>query len=264
MCLQVDSLDPALAEIYGMPAVAYDDIFIGFPHIYSNFRQVLNTKYFEGTMHAELSYSLNGHHWQRSLRTPFLCGSHPQLVERDGVASKMLFLMSAMKQDNGEILLCATTNTHEHGCPPQQIKADDTSVSIFKLREDGFICLRTNGPTEGRVATREIIWQSGELSVNLKAQNATCAIYGQAGNDVKPLSGYSHEDCVPFSGDACHWTPTWKSGSTLNAMAGKTVIIEIKLTDGFIVSFGGDGVPVMNQEAARYRRFGNLPQRKGF
>ena len=265
MCLQVDSLDPALAEIYGMPAVAVDDIFIGFPHIYTNYPQVLNTKYFAGTMHAELSYSLNGRHWQRSLRTPFLSGSHPQLVERDGVASKMLFLMSAMKQDNGEILLCATTNTHEHGCPPTQIKADDTSVSIFKMREDGYICLNTKDKqTEGRVATREIIWQAGELSVNLKAQKATCAIYGQAGNDVKPLPGYTHEDCVPFSGDSTHWTPAWKSRATLNAMGGKTVIIEIKLTDGVIYSFSGDGIPVMNQEAARYRRFGNLSQRKGF
>ena len=265
LCLQCDSLDPALAEIYGMPAVAYDDYFIGFPHIYANFAQTLNTKYFTGTMHAELSYSLNGRHWQRSLRKPFLCGGHPQLVERDGAAAKMLFVMSVVKQDDGSLLLYTTTNSHEHGFPPKQMKSSDTSISIFKMREDGFICLRTNDKqTESRVASREIIWQGGELSVNLKARRATCAVYGQAGNDVKPLPGYSHEDCKPFSGDSTRWIPMWKSGMTLNALAGKTTIIEIKLMDGAIYSFSGDGIPMMNQEAARYRKLGILPNRKGF
>lgn len=265
MCLQVDSMDPALAEIYGMPVFADDDIFIGFPHIFADHPQIMAMKFKQGTMHPELSYSLNGHHWQRSLRTPFLAGDHPQLVERDGVASKMLFVNSAMKQADGSILLSATTNLREHGCVPEEVRTSDTSISIFRVRPDGFIALHTGDEqTVGRLASREIIWNGGELEVNLNASRATCAIYGDTGNDIQPLPGFSHEECVPFSGDDCHWQPQWKSGALMNSLAGKTVVVEIKLENGTIYSFSGAGIRAMEIEAARYRKFGKIPNRPGF
>lgn len=262
MCLQCDSLDAPLTEIYGMPAMAYDDIFIGFPHIYSNLPQALCTKFSSGTMHVELAYSLNGHHWQRSLRTPFLSGEHPQLVERDGAADKMLFVLSAVRQADRSLLLYATTNKHEHGFPVANYADGDTSVSIFALRADGFVGLKAK--QAGRLATREIAWLGGDLRVNLEAEKATCAIYVEGGRGAQPVPGLGHEDCRPFSGDCAEWKPMWQSGVSLDSMKEKTIIVEIRLENGIIYSLDYDGKSVMNIEAVRYRQRRQLPRRLGF
>ena len=106
MCLQVDSLN-ALAEIYGMSAIARENIFIGFPHIYTGFPQLQN-KVCGGTMHVELSYSLNGRHWQRSLRTPFLSANI--LIDRARRRScKMLYVNSVLMQRTVIAFVC-----HDH------------------------------------------------------------------------------------------------------------------------------------------------------
>lgn len=265
MCLQVDSLDPALAEIYGMSAIAHENIFIGFPHIYTGFPQIRRTKFVGGTMHVELSYSLNGRHWQRSLRTPFLSGKHPQLIERDGVPAKMLYVNSVLMQEDGSLLLYTTTSRHEHGYPSEKVVFGDTSVSIFRLRKDGFIQLNTvDDKTIGRIAMREIAWFGDELHVNLTCKSATCAVYAEVGDDKAPIAGMSHEECVPFTGDSSDWKPQWTSGVQLSSLKEKVIIIEIKMTDGSIYSISGDGIQLMNIEASRYRRFKSLPPKLGF
>lgn len=263
ICLQNDSLDAPLAEIYGMPAIEYDGWFIGFPHVFSDFPQILDVKYSAGTMHVQLAYSLNGRHWQRSLRTPFLEGKHPGIAQEMGRPAKMTFLTSAIRQDDGSILLYAITNLNEHGTPNSEFGENDTCVSIFRLREDGFIGLENEDGKTGRVATREIVWHGGEVSVNIKARKATCAVHERTFYEVVPLQNFSHEDCVPFSGDSTHWIPTWKGGA-LDQFTGRNLIFEVRFDDGTLYSISGNGTPVMSTEGARFIKFGQLPDAKGF
>ena len=76
---------------------------------------------------------------------------------------------------------------------------------------------------------------------------------------AKPLAGYSHDDCNPFSGDSADWVPTFKNGKNLNDLAGKTIVLEISFLDGELYSLRGNFTPVFNTQAARYRRFGLVP-----
>lgn len=76
---------------------------------------------------------------------------------------------------------------------------------------------------------------------------------------ANPVKGYSHDDCVPFEGDCKDWIPQYKNGKTVAQLSKKTIVFEIKFEDGELYSLFGDYTDVYNTEAARYRKFGVLP-----
>ena len=76
------------------------------------------------------------------------------------------------------------------------------------------------------------------------------------------VEGYGHEDCIPFSGDSRDWVPKFKSGKTLDDLKGRTVILEIKFSDGILYSLEGDFTNIGNIQAARYRILNKQPDIK--
>ena len=253
LCLQCDSLDEPLAEIYGMPAIEYDGWFVGFPLVYSGFEQEICNKFSSGMMRVQLAYSLNGCHWQRSLRTPFIGGE----TVPDG-PWPMTFLSSVLRDADGSLLLYVCASHRQHGTPPAEM-IGNAAVKILRLREDGFIKLVTEPGAEGTLALRDTCWQGGPLRINLEAEHATCAIYKyKVGADREVL--LSHEDCIPFTGDSVRWVPQWRNGSP-DELAGKLINIEVRLRGGALYSIAYDGFPLMNIQARRYEQSGILPER---
>lgn len=262
LCLQADSLDEPLDELYGMPTVEYDNYYIGFPMIYRNFNQGNITKFDGGTIESQLAYSGDGHHWLRSLRTPFLSGMDDETERIFGYKNPLCWFGCHRIDDNGDIIIHASVSGKEHG--PAFREHGMGKICAYKLRRDGFICLTTeNTNKESVVSTRENIWNSGELHINISCDNATMAIYESTGDDVfgtgKPIENYGHEDCIAFSGDSTDWTPQFKNGKTLDELKGKTLIFEIKFKNGSIFSIYGDCIPIMNLEGVRFRNYGTLP-----
>ncbi len=256
LSMQCDSLDEPLAEIYGMPAMEYDGWFVGFPLIYHGFPQEMRTKYSSGKMHAQLAYSLNGHYWQRSLRTPFINSD----TVGDG-SWAMTSPSSMLRRADGSVLIYVNACRLEHGTAPEKMLGN-AAVKILRLRKDGFIRLAAHGKEEGIIALRDSYLENGSLSINILADHATCAIYkfGTCGTET----WLSHDDCIPFSGDATNWTPQWRNGS-VEALKGKLVNIEVRLRDGAIYSIAYDGLPLMNHEADIINNYGRIPLlRKGF
>ncbi len=259
-CLNVDSLDEDLAEIYGMYAFEYDGNYIGIPHIYRGFGSALQTKFSSGIIDTQLAYSFDGRYWHRSLRKPFISGV-------DGSLNRNYYLVwvNGMARINGDVYLYASVSEKEHG--PAFRMPGTGKILVFRLREDGFVSLKTTDASlESVIATREKIWDGGELHVNLRARRATLAVYitesqNEAVNilgTASPLEGYRHEDCIAFSGDSTDWVPKYKSGKLVSDLVGKTLVFEIKFEDGEIYSFGGNYTDAFNVEAAVYRKHGVL------
>lgn len=263
LCMQCDSLDPPLAEIYGMNAFEYDGMFIGIPLIYGNIPQIRMEKFHGGSIHGELAYSLNGRHWQRSLRMPFIDGAHPDLIKAFGKPQNMVFPCSLLRQADGSQLIYTVVTDVQHGAPVDEQHGRDHIV-IFKMRQDGFIRLTsTDKNCDSLVAFREVCWSGGEISVNISAGKATCAVYEMVKQGFEPQLRLSHEDCEPFSGNNTNWHPRWKNGATMDELKGKTIVIEIKFRDGSIYSCSGNGTALMDLEAERYRQFAKISSRKG-
>ena len=261
LCLQCDSLDAPLDEVYGMPAMEYEGRYIGFPLIYSDFTSTNMVKFNDGTIKPQLAYSWDGNHWQRSLRTPFIDGMTEECEEAFGWKCYLVWLLSAMQVDSGDIRFYAATSGYEHG--PAFKNMGKGRIGVWQLPRDRFIGLTTKSADEpGVLDTRENIWDSGELHVNLSAKKATLAVYEVRDEAMWSMpfliDGYSHEDCVPFSGDSTDWVPVFKNGKKLDELRGKTVMLEIKIEDGTIYSLSGDFTSVMNTEAVRYRQLGGI------
>lgn len=266
-CMQQDSLDSPLDEIYGMPAFAYENIFIGFPHIYNGFSNCMSAKYSSGFIRAQLAYSYNGTNWLRSLREPFISGVFPDNSADKEFCAPMVWPSSMLVNDDC-IMIYACASRLEHG-PGFHEKGANGYIFTYKLRKDGFIALESDDKQkESLVATRENAWHGGELHLNLKAKKATVAIFTSNRTEYTGMNaygvcemveGYSHEDCIPFEGDLCDWVPQYKNGKTVDALSGKALAFEIKFTDGTIYSISGDMTPLFNIEGERFRKSGILP-----
>lgn len=260
ICLQTDPIDSPLTEIYGMPAIEYNGYYIGFPILYRGFKDDLITKFMGGTIESELAYSFDGHHWQRSVREPFITGLDEQHERVFGHKNNMLWISDFLETDDGILIYCSATK-NEHGVAFSA--KGDGKICVMHIKNDRFISL--NADNEGVVATRENLWTSGEVHVNLCAEKATLAVYESCGNDyyggAHPIDGYAHEDCLPFSGDSTDWIPQFKNGKKLEELKGKTLILEIKIQNGDIYSLTCDCIPLMNLQGVRYRELGLIPDK---
>lgn len=263
-CLNVDSLDEDLSEVYGMFAFEYDGMYIGLPHLYRNLKSELNAKFFMGTIDTQLAYSYDGRYWQRSLREPFLSG----LFDDCDPQKKMLWCFGCQKLDDGNVYFYTAATELEHG--PAFRNPGTGKMFIYKMREDGFISLASEKTgEESVVATREKIWHGGDFHINLKAQKATLAVHiadesEDVGGNVLGFShlveGMGHEDCIPFGGDSTDWVPEYTTGKKVSELSGKTLVFELKFEDGEVYSFAGDFTDVYNTQGARFRKYGVIPE----
>lgn len=236
--MQADALDEPLCETYGLTGFPYKDVFAGVLLMYHTVPSD-GVKYMDGKLDGQLVYSLDGAHWMRSLRCPFMKNEPP--------FEGMLFTSDMRVEDDGSILLYASGTCREHG----HFHEPGGKIGVFRLREDGFFCLKTDG--EGRLRTRDTLLK-GAFHVNLKAEKATCALFTAQG---EPIPGFTHEDCEPFEGDSTRWEPRFKQD--IGALAGKVVDIEIRMRSGRLYGITGDFVKMMNMETSRYLNFGTLP-----
>ena len=260
-CMNMDSEDDVLSELYGMYAFDYDGIYIGIPHLYRKHQPQRNAKYHDGIVDTQLAVSYDGRCWNRSLRTPFI-GYGKKSFGGKEYDRNLIWIFGNQRADNGDILLYAAESELEHG--PAFSNPGSGRIFVYRLRADGFISLSTEDKTaESVLATREKIWHGGELCVNLRAEHATLAVFiADDANTLsfnKPYPGMGHSDCIPFCGDSTAWTPRYQSGKSFGELAGKTVIFELKMKNGELFSLSGDFTDIYNTQAARYRMRGIPP-----
>ncbi len=261
-CMNVDSDDERLSEVYGMYAFEYDGMYIGVPHIYRHLNSELNAKYKNGIIDTQLAYSYDGRYWQRSFREPFISGLD------ENPRHNIVWVSNMLRLNDGSINFYVSASEYEHG--PAFSQPGTGKMLVYNMRSDGFISLSSEDKEKtASVITREKVWHRGEIHVNLKAKKATMAVYisdesemvsGNVLGFARPIEGYGHDDCIPFEGDSTEWIPQYKSGNKVDDLSGKTLVFELKFDDGELFSLAGDYTDVYNVPAARYRRFGVLPE----
>ena len=140
------------------------------------------------------------------------------------------------------------------------------------MRKDGFMYAESTGGN-GVIGTRTIYWNEGELSLNVQAQGGDVQVQvtdspSRSGIFTRPpnvISGYSFDDCIPFSGDNIDWSPTWKDGKTLDALSGNAIRIEVKLNSSRLYAIRGDFVYMLGQQKRLFDKDGTVPvERPGF
>jgi len=257
LVLQCDSIDEPLMDLQGMSAHWYKDLAVGFLFCYRVPEDPLD-KAVGGKVFAQLAYSYNGITFQRSLRDAFLGNGEP-----GDITAGMVWPSDMRIDENGDVLITVAASKMEHGFFEAPCSG---SIATYKLRKDDFIHFEAlNG--ESTLCTRCIHYFGDGLFINLKCPEgkATCAIYDDNVVDRmrNPIEGFTHEDCIPFTGDDKYWTPKFKT-KNIEELKGKNFMVEIKMSNGIIYSISGNYQKMMATEIFRYKAYGELPTRKGF
>lgn len=247
VAIATDALDDPLSETYGLPSFEYKGMYLGFLWLYHT-PPGNGHKYWGGTMDAQLVYSFNGLHWQRCLRKPLFDNSY--------FRSKGLVFPTGVIKKDGELLIYASASEKEHGYGGV---VEGSSIFCYRLREDGFVCLTAKDGVEGRASSRHMQLQGDKLFINLKAKKATFALRDKK---AQYIEGFTHENCVPFSGDSIKHEPKWQ-GRDLKELGGEIIALEIKLTDGSLYSFSGDFINLMLFDIQRIA-LGEKPDNAGY
>lgn len=258
LAIQADALDTPCAETYGMPVFQYEHMFIGLLWIYHTSPIVdADHKYLTGKIDCYLSYSYNGWHFQRTVREPLLANSSP------GEHGAGCIYVSSLVQTPEVIRLYSSSSKSEHAVAHGGKEAHQSALLLHELRPDGFVYLQPEGG-RGELLTRLLLWEGGELQVNLSAPYGVARIQVTE-SDGSPIEGYQFDDCIPFTGDTLAWKPAWSNGRTLDALKNRIVRIGVQLMNGRLYALRGEFEVKMLTESWQFKQQGiNTPRRIGF
>ncbi len=255
LAVQADSLDAPLCETYGMPVFEYGNYSIGLLWLYFNPPgsltaadgvQAINES---GRMYPELVYSLNGTHFQRSLRKPFLQNGTPDMPTYGCIFANSMIAVG------NELRIFAACSQNEHGGFRTRGLG---SIGSFTLKKDRFIFLESNG--RGSLRTRNLLL-NGPLSIN--AQCFGRILFQLCDDSLHPIEGFSFADCDAFRGDETDHVLSWH-GKTTQACKDRSLKLELLIEGGRLYAVKGDFTVLAFNQNRLYNRFGTVPDRKGF
>jgi len=258
LALQADALDTPCAEIYGMPVIPYEHLFVGLLWVYHTDPVVAaNNKYLLGKIDCQLAYSYNGWHFQRTLRTPFLPNGAP------GEHGSGCVYPYSLVPDGDALRIYSSASKGEHGQMRMNPASRQGAILLHTLRRDGFVYLEPPGGT-GELVTRLLLWDEGEPELNVSVPHGEARVQVLDAKGV-PLEGYTYEDCIPFRGDSTRWVPEWRDGRLLAALHDRIVRLGVRLTNGRLYAIRGACEVRMAGEARIFAELGvRTPARPGF
>jgi hypothetical protein len=187
------------------------------------------------TVYNELAYSLDGWHWQRTLREAFMPNGPP-----GSASAGLLECTTVLPAADGGLHIYCTASSAKHG----QYLPGCSSLQTYWLRQDGWIGLQQRTPaTPAVVGTRTLLWGGGDLVVNTNASGSAGRIVAQVSDQygVAPLKGFSFTESEPLSGafDNASWHPRWRTsadGRDDHGMAaiaiGTNITVQLQLDGG--------------------------------
>ncbi len=200
---------------YGMPTVYRHGIYWGF----------LEPFRMNDLIQTELAVSRNGINFHRFAgRLPII-----PYGEAGSWDDEMIFASPSWLEVGDQWWIYYTGWDGPHGTRDR-----NGAIGLAKIRKQGFVSLR--GPAGGGVAcTRAIKWPGGKLVVNAKAVGGELTVR-VSDSHRKPLSGFDHSDCQPFTADSTAHEIRWND-STMEQLKGQTIRLEFYLQDADLFTF---------------------------
>ncbi|WP_163510601.1 carbohydrate binding domain-containing protein [Fodinicola acaciae] len=237
LAVEGDAADTAAAvshgsietQIYGMPVIPYAGTYLGLPWRFeiNNYADgPSGPGYGDGPVDVGIAASRDLTTWSSPDRDPVLPVGTPGSWN-DGT----IYTATTMQVTDNEFRLYYGGFNVGHGGGDDQ----RASIGIASWRRDGFVSLTNGGDDPGTVTTKPITVPSGGLHVNAKLQAGGSLSVEVLDASGAPVSGFEHGN--PISGDQLSATVSWKSGSTIDSLAGKQVRLRFHLDGGDLYSY---------------------------
>ena len=227
-----DAADPVDLQFYGMPALLYEGVYLGFPWVFRT-----NSL----TMESHFAYSRGGREFQRLPdRGPFIplgangtwddgCVYVRQPIVHDGKI--WIYYLGVNWRHGVEDLLAEEENA-------------EAAVGLATLPLDGFVSLDA-GPNPGTVTTRPLIFEGNRLLVSFEdSQKGSAGVDHHSSLRVEVLDsngdvieGFGLEDAEPVTRTIAGQPVSWAGAVDLSSLAGQTVQLRFHLRNGKFYSF---------------------------
>jgi hypothetical protein len=216
-------------DIYGMPAIVYQDIYLAFPWMFSITGKGNKDTGGDGVIDIQFAMSRDLETWQRPLRDPIvprgLAGSFD-----DG----MVFSASNLVEREKEVWMYYGAWDGPHGTFKRKAR-----IGLVTWRKDGFVSLANGGFAPGEVTTKPLRVDGASLKINGNFSQENSYLKAELLDEQeKPLPGFSVTDAIPFHGDSLNAKLGWRSGHKLTELSGQNVRIRFHLLGGDLYSFG--------------------------
>jgi hypothetical protein len=171
----------------------------------------------DGPRHVELAVSRNGRQWK-------LFG--PNWYIPAGAADEEITMYGLIRRGD-QIWQYVNEGGAHGGSAPRY-------WSRYKQRLDGFVSLDA-GAAAGEATTLPLVFKGDKLALNIKATGLVKVAITD--KDGKAMPGFDFKDCARIKGDFIDKTVTWKSGSSLKALQGKTVRLKFQMQNAKLYAF---------------------------
>ena len=230
--LQPDHLDPMGAEIYSMPIISYDDLFIGLPHMYLTDPTEDHARLkFIGRVESQLAYSYNGTNWYRTTRSAF--PENPPYGMQGGGQN---YVEEIVRTKDNKLLFFSSGSYGQHAAYVD-LQNEGKSTSgffaplLFEMRLDGFCSYKTKSKN-GILRTKTVIPKNGKLELNLRTTPSTFVkVQILDGETIEPISGYTFDDAKPITGDHLFAQPRWTDHDDLSELIDRPIRLEFMMCE---------------------------------
>lgn len=238
---RLDKPDPRIgepAQIYKIDAVAYESLMLGLVQIL--YGPENNKAAIAGQpkiTDLAVAFSRDGFHWDRTNREPFIasartkdCWDRGYVGSSGGVCvvspDKIFFYYSGFAGGDGR-------RTWQQNYWSEMYANGATGLAI--LRRDGFASMEAGKKPE-TLTTRPLAFSGNHLFVNVSANTGEMRVE-ILGQDGKPISPYTKENCMPVTVDKTKVMVLWKGAVSLEPLHSRNVRFRFYLRDAKIFSF---------------------------
>lgn len=254
LAIQPDGEDPPCSELYGMPCGRVGGYYVGFFCLYETADEDwgLANKFRHGHMEPQLTYSFDGVHFQRCLRTSFIPRGYP------GDEGYGMVIPYSIIERGDEFVIAAALYRREHGYD----HSGATRLNFYTVKRDRLVGLEA-GSGWAYVRTRPFLLEAGEPHINLEVPDGEAYARLIDASTQTPIEGFDFDDCAPFTGDTLDWIPRWRG--KVSSLEGKCIAIEIKYRNGMLYAIEGTWkLFLTTMQIRRYLNAGILPPEELF
>jgi hypothetical protein len=246
-----DDLDPDATQIYGMPAFAYQGLYIGLPWVYKAryFRygdysvQRLHEAQEDSprTIDAQLAWSWDLVNWTRPpAREAFIPRGKPGDWD-----SGMIVTARAPVVVGDRLYFYYGGCDGVHDQP--RVRA---AIGLAALRLDGFCSMRA-GHEEGWLITRREPFHEPAVTINARTANGGSIVAEIVDRRNEVVAGFSRTDCLAFQGDSVRCVLRWKAEKFATGQVRPDYKLRFWLKDAELFSYLPSGLDPQQRDVAR-------------
>ena len=206
-----------IAQLYMMPVMPYEGMYIGFPLLFNPAGPDLPQMNHCGINQVELAVSRDLYNWERVADREVFIGIEPW----DGInygTTQVAVCSRPIVHDNREIWIYHNAHRFRghHSIYSEEYADffnDAGAIYLAKLRLDGFVSL--DAETEGTVITKQFTLNGEDLYVNADASGGELRAEVIDAETMQPLPGLSEGECAHLNGDHLRGKVIWQDSPRL-------------------------------------------------